>query len=317
MARFLLKRLGLAAITLFLLSVIVFVGAFVLPGNVARRILGPFADQAAVDALNERLGTDRPLIVQYWDWISSFFQGDLGVSHALNVPVSELIGNALGNSAKLAVFAFVLVVPLAILGGIVAALRRDTPTDRVITIGGLSLSVVPEFVSGIMLILVFGLWLDVLPVSARAPAGSGFLTQLEYLLLPALTLVVLLFGYIARITRAGAIESLDADYTRTAVLKGLPRRTVIRRHVLRNSLLPTIAVVATQTGYLIGGLVVIETLFNYPGLGRLIFTAATQKDLPVLEAAVLIVGIVFLIAMLLADLAYSLLNPRIRYSSAE
>ena len=317
MARFLLKRLGLAAITLFLLSVIVFVGAFVLPGNVARRILGPFADQAAVDALNERLGTDRPLIVQYWDWISSFFQGDLGVSHALNVPVSELIGNALGNSAKLAVFACVLVVPLAILGGIVAALRRDTPTDRVITIGGLSLSVVPEFVSGIMLILVFGLWLDVLPVSARAPAGSGFLTQLEYLLLPALTLVVLLFGYIARITRAGAIESLDADYTRSAVLKGLPRRTVIRRHVLRNSLLPTIAVVATQTGYLIGGLVVIETLFNYPGLGRLIFTAATQKDLPVLEAAVLIVGIVFLIAMLLADLAYSLLNPRIRYSSAE
>jgi peptide/nickel transport system permease protein len=317
MARFLLKRLGLAAITLFLLSVIVFVGASVLPGNVARRILGPFADQAAVDALNERLGTDRSLFVQYWDWITGFFQGDLGDSLALNVPVSELIGNALGNSVKLAVFAFVLVVPLAIVGGVVAALRRDSLTDRVITIGGLSLAVVPEFVSGIILILVFGLWLDVLPVSARAPAGSGFITQLEYLLLPALTLVVLLFGYIARITRAGAIEALDADYTRTAVLKGLPRRTVIRRHVLRNSLLPTIAVVATQTGYLIGGLVVIETLFNYPGLGRLIFTAATQKDLPLLEAAVLIVGIVFLVAMLLADLAYSLLNPRIRYTSAE
>jgi peptide/nickel transport system permease protein len=317
MARFLLKRLGLAAITLFLLSVIVFVGASVLPGNVARRILGPFADQAAVDALNERLGTDRSLVTQYWDWISSFFQGDLGDSYALNVPVSELIGNALGNSAKLAVFAFVLVVPLAILGGVIAALRRDTLTDRVVTIGGLTLSVVPEFVSGIILILVFGLWLDVLPVSARAPAGSSFFTQLEYLLLPALTLVVLLFGYIARITRAGAIEALDADYTRTAVLKGLPRRTVIRRHVLRNSLLPTIAVVATQTGYLIGGLVVIETLFNYPGLGRLIFTAATQKDLPVLESAVLIVGIVFLVAMLLADFAYSLLNPRIRYTTAE
>ena len=317
MARFLLKRLGLAAITLFLLSVIVFVGASVLPGNVARRILGPFADQAAVDALNERLGTDRSLFVQYWDWITGFFQGDLGDSLALNVPVSELIGNALGNSVKLAVFAFVLVVPLAIVGGVVAALRRDSLTDRVITIGGLSLAVVPEFVSGIILILVFGLWLDVLPVSARAPAGSGFITQLEYLLLPALTLVVLLFGYIARITRAGTIEALDADYTRTAVLKGLPRRAVIKRHVLRNSLLPTIAVVATQTGYLIGGLVVIETLFNYPGLGRLIFTAATQKDLPVLESAVLIVGIVFLVAMLLADFAYSLLNPRIRYTSAE
>jgi peptide/nickel transport system permease protein len=317
MARFLLKRLGLAAITLFLLSVIVFFGTQVLPGNVGRRILGPFADQAAVDALNERLGTDQGLLTQYWDWLSGLFTGDLGTSLAQNVPVTELLGSALVNSLKLAAFAFVLVVPLAILGGVVAALRRDQLTDRVITIGGLSLSVVPEFVSGIILILVFGLWLDWFPVSARAPAGSSVLTQLEYLFLPALTLVILLFGYIARITRAGTIEALDADYTRTAVLKGLPRRAVLRRHVLRNSLLPTIAVVATQTGYLIGGLVVVETLFNYPGMGRLIFTAATQKDMPVLQASVLIVGLIFLIAMLLADLLYSLLNPRIRYSGAE
>jgi peptide/nickel transport system permease protein len=316
MARFLLKRLGLAAITLFLLSVIVFFGTQVLPGNVARRILGPFADQAAVDALNERLGTDRGLLTQYWDWLSGLFTGDLGTSLSQNVPVTELLGNALVNSAKLAAFAFVLVVPLAIVGGVIAALKRDRLTDRVITIGGLSLAVVPEFVSGIILILVFGLWLEWFPVSARAPSGSSVLTQLEYLFLPALTLVILLFGYIARITRAGTIEALDADYTRTAVLKGLPRRAVLRRHVLRNSLLPTIAVVATQTGYLIGGLVVVETLFNYPGMGRLIFTAATQKDMPVLQASVLIVGVIFLLAMLLADLLYSLLNPRIRYSAA-
>jgi peptide/nickel transport system permease protein len=154
-------------------------------------------------------------------------------------------------------------------------------------------------------------------VSANAPDGSSFFTELRYLFLPALTLVILLFGYIARITRAGTIESLDADYTRTAYLKGLPRRTVIRRHVLRNSLLPTIAVVATQTAYLIGGLVVIETLFNYPGMGRLIFTAATQKDFPVLQSGVLIIGIVVLIMTLLADLLYSLLNPRIRFATAE
>ena len=288
-----------------------------LPGNVARRILGPFADQAAVDALNEQLGTDKSLLTQYWDWVTGLLHGDLGDSYALGIPVSDLIGPAIVNSLKLAALAFVLVVPLAILGGVVAALRRDRLSDRVITIGGLTLSVVPEFVTGIILILVFGLWLDVLPVSANAPPGSSPLTQIEYLLLPAFTLVILLFGYIARITRAGTIESLDADYTRTAYLKGLPRRTVIGRHVLRNSLLPTIAVVATQTGYLIGGLVVIETLFNYPGMGKLIFTAATQKDMPLLEASVLIVGIVFLIAMLVADLLYSLLNPRIRYAGAE
>jgi peptide/nickel transport system permease protein len=317
MGRFLLKRVGLALITLFLLSVFVFIGAQVLPGNVARRILGPFADQSAVENLNHQLGTDRPLLTQYWDWITSFLQGDLGNSLAYHVPVSTLIGDALVNSLKLAALAFVLVVPLAVLGGVIAALKRDRAVDRVITLGGLSLSVIPEFVTGIMLILIFALWLDVLPVSANAPDNANPLTQIKYLLLPALTLVLVLFGYIARITRAGTIESLDSDYTRTAILKGLPRRTVVRRHVLRNSLLPTIAVVATQTGYLIGGLVVIETLFNYPGMGRLIFTAATQKDFPLLEAAVLIVGIVFLIANLIADLAYSLLNPRIRYATAE
>ena len=317
MGRFLLKRLGLAVITLFLLSVIVFFGTQILPGNVARRILGPFADQAAVDNLNEELGTDRPLLTQYGDWISSFFRGDLGESLALGVPVDDLLGNALVHSLKLAAFAFVIVVPLAILGGVIAALKRDRPTDRVITIGSISLTVIPEFVTGIILILVFALWADLLPVSANAPDGSGFFTQLKYLTLPALTLVILLFGYIARITRAGTIEALDSDYTRTAVLKGLPQRTVVRRHVLRNSLLPTIAVVATQTGYLIGGLVVIERLFNYPGIGRLIFTAATQKDFPVLQSSVLVVGIIFLIATLLADLSYSLLNPRIRFASSE
>jgi peptide/nickel transport system permease protein len=317
MGRFLLKRLGLALITLWLLSVFVFVGASVLPGNVARNILGPFADQAAVDQLNHALGTDKPLLTQYWNWITGFLRGDMGDSYSYHVPVSSLLGDALANSFKLAALAFVLVVPLSIVGGVVAALKRDRPLDRVITIGGLSLAVVPEFVTGIMLILIFGLWLDVLPVSADAPTGADPLTQLEYLILPALTLVIVLFGYIARITRAGTIESLDADYTRTAVLKGLPRRTVIRRHVLRNSLLPTIAVIATQTGYLIGGLVVIETLFNYHGMGRLIFTALQQKDFPLLESAVLVVGIIFLAANLLADLAYSLLNPRIRYAAAE
>jgi peptide/nickel transport system permease protein len=297
--------------------VLVFFAAQVLPGNVARRILGPFADQAAVEALNEELGTDKPVLTQYWNWISGVFQGDLGESLAYGIPVSELIGDALANSFKLAVFAFVMVVPLAILGGVVAALKRDKVTDRVITIGGLSFSTVPEFVTGILLILVFGLWLSWFPVSANAPDGSGFFTELRYLFLPAITLVILLFGYIARITRAGTIESLEADYTRTAYLKGLPRRTVIRRHVLRNSLLPTIAVVSTQTAYLIGGLVVIETLFNYPGMGRLIFTAANQKDFPLLQSGVLVIGVVVLVATLLADLLYSLLNPRIRFATAE
>jgi peptide/nickel transport system permease protein len=295
----------------------VFFGAQVLPGNVGRSILGPLADKASVDALNAKLGVDRPLVVQYADWISSFFRGDLGESLVFGRPVGGLVWDAMQNSVKLAAVAFVIVVPLAIAGGVIAALNEGGFRDRFITVTGLSATVVPEFVSGILVILVFGLWLNLLPITAQAPPGSGVFTQIKYLILPSLPLVFVLFGYIARMARAGTIEALEADYTRTAILKGLPRRTVIRRHVLRNALLPTIAVVATQTGYLIGGLVVIETLFNYQGIGRLIFQAATQKDFPLLESGVLVIGIVYLVATLLADLAYSLLNPRIRYASTE
>jgi peptide/nickel transport system permease protein len=208
----------------------------------------------------------------------------------------------------------VIVVPLAILGGVFAALREGRFADRFISIAGLSATVVPEFVSSIILILIIGLWLELLPITAAWPPDAGPLTQLKHLILPSLPLVFVLFGYIARMARAGTIEALDADYTRTAVLKGLPQRTVIRRHVLRNALLPTIAVVATQTGYLVGGLVVIEVIFNYQGIGRLLFDAARAKDFPMLQSAVLVVGIVYLVATLLADLAYSLLNPRIRHA---
>jgi peptide/nickel transport system permease protein len=289
-------------------------GAQILPGDVARRILGRDASPEAVAALNKELGTDRSVFAQYWDWVSSFVTGDLGTSYNLRVPVSDLVFSALGNSFKLAAVAFVIVVPLAILGGVFAALREGRFADRFITIAGLSATVVPEFVSSIILILIVGLWLELLPITAAWPPDAGPLTQLKYLILPSLPLVFVLFGYIARMARAGTIEALDADYTRTAVLKGLPQRTVIRRHVLRNALLPTIAVVATQTGYLIGGLVVIEVIFNYQGIGRLLFDAARAKDFPMLQSAVLVVGIVYLVATLLADVAYSLLNPRIRYA---
>ncbi len=312
MTRFVLRRIGLALITLFVLSILIFIGTQLLPGNVGRRVLGPFATQEAVDALNERLGTDRALVVQYGDWIGSAVQGDLGDSISFSRPVTELLGRALRNSAKLALVSFIIVVPLGVLGGIIAALKRGKLTDRLITVGGLSAPVIPEFVSGIVLIIVFAVWLDWFPGTATAPPDSGFITQLHHLILPALPLVVVVFGYIARIARAGMIEALESDYVRTATLKGLPRTTIIRREVLRNALLPTIAVVASQIGYLIGGLVVVEVLFNYQGIGRLLFDAAQKADFPLLAGGVLVVGAAFQVSMLLADIAYSLLNPRIR-----
>ena len=317
MALYLLKRLGLALLTLVLLSLIIFFATQVVPGNPGRAILGPFAADSAVNALNHKLGVDRPLISQYWSWVSGIVHGDLGTSYQFSAPVSTFLWPALGRSLKLAAVAFVIVVPLSILGGVVAALYRGRAVDRGISVTGLSLSTIPEFVSGIVLIVVFGVALKVLPVTASAPAGSSFPTQLRYLILPAIPLVLILFGYIARMARAGTIEALDSDYVRTATLKGLPRSVVIRRHVLRNSLLPTITVIATQTGYLIGGLLVVETLFNYPGLGRLTVTAATDKDFPMLAAGVLVIGVVYLVATLVADVLYTVLNPRIRLQRAE
>ena len=317
MLQYVLKRVGLALLTLVLLSLIIFFAGQVLPGNAGRAILGPFASQQAVVALDHKLGVDRPLVFQYLSWISGIVRGNLGTSYQFQAPVSSFLFPALERSLKLAAVAFFIVVPLGILGGVVAALNRGRAVDRVISTTGLSLSAVPEFVSGVVLIVVFAIVLKVLPVTASSPPGSPLLTQLRYLILPAIPLVFVLFGYIARMARAGTIEALDSDYVRTATLKGLPRWVVIRRHVLRNSLLPTITVVATQTGYLIGGLFVIEVLFNYPGIGRLILTAADDKDFPTLEAGVLFIGIVYLTATLIADVLYTVLNPRIRLEKAD
>jgi peptide/nickel transport system permease protein len=315
--QYILKRLGLALLTLVLLSLIIFFAGSVLPSNPGRLILGPFASQQAVVALNHHLGVDRPLITQYWSWVTGILHGNLGTSSQYNLPVSSLLWPALGRSLKLALLAFVIVVPISILGGVLAALYRGRFVDRSISVTGLSLTSVPEFVSGVVLIVIFAIGLKWFPVSATPPPGTSPLGQLHYLILPAIPLVFVLFGYIARMARAGTLEALDSDYVRTAVLKGLPRRVVIWRHVLRNSLLPTITVIATQCGYLIGGLVIVETLFNYPGLGRLIVTAANNKDFKMLEAGVLVIGIVYLAATLIADILYTVLNPRIRYEQAE
>jgi peptide/nickel transport system permease protein len=318
MIRFLLQRLGLSLVTLFLLSVIVFATSQLLPGDLGRNILGGFADQHSVDLLNHQLGVDRPVTTQYASWVGDLFRGDMGDSlQYQGVPVWNLLGPSLLNSLKLAALAFVFVVPLSIFGGVVAALKQGRFADRSITITGLSLTAVPEFVTAIVLIIVFGILLKWLPVTATAPADAGFFTQVKFLLLPALALTMVLFGYIARIARAGTIEALDSDYTRTAYLKGLSGSTVIRRHVLRNALMPTIAVIATQTGYLIGGLVVIEKIFNYNGIGGRIYTAAQNKDVVMLESGVLVVGIVYLVATLLADVLYTFVNPRLRHAAGQ
>jgi peptide/nickel transport system permease protein len=312
-AVFILKRLGLALITLWILSLLVFFAGQILPSDPGRAVLGNTATAQAVHNLDHQLGVDRPLLSQYWHWITNF----PGTSYQYQAPIGPILLAALGRSLKLGLLAFVIVVPLSIVGGVIAALNVGKPVDRWISVLGLSGTTVPEFVSGIVLILVFGIALGWLPVEATPPPGTGFIGSLKYLIMPVIPLVLVLFGYIMRMARAGTVEALESDYARTATMKGLPRGVMIRRHVLRNSLLPTITVIATQTGYLIGGLVVVETLFQYAGIGSLTVQAATHKDFPMLEAGVLTIGVVYMLATLLADISYSLLNPRIRLAAVE
>ncbi|CAN5749484.1 ABC transporter permease [soil metagenome] len=309
--RFLLRRLWLSAITLVLVSVVVFAVAEVLPGDVGRTILGPFATNEQVERLNRELGLERPLVVRYAGWLGDFVRGEWGDSFLLNTPVRPLVVERAVNSVLLGAFALAFIVPVSIGLGVLAALYRDGFIDRAISVTGLSLIALPEFVVGVIVLVIFAVELGWFPVSSQVPSANP-VDVVRQFFLPSIPLMLVLFGYIARMARAGTVEALASDYVRTAVLKGLSRWALIWRHVLRNALLPTISVVSVQVGYLFGGLVVVETLFNYPGIGKLLLDSAVGHDLPVLEATVLVVALLYMLSNLVADSLYAVLNPRIR-----
>ena len=312
MWRFLLRRLGLLLLTLWLMSVTIFVIVQILPGDVARVILGQFATAGDIATLRHQYGLDQPLPIRYLRWIGGCLTGDWGQSYYLDVPVLSVLPGDLLNSLILAAVALLFVVPISIGAGTVAALRRDRLTDRAITIAGVSLLAVPEFVSGLVLLFIFGIRLHWLP-TGQLPEGSP-LQSPQYLVLPAVALGGVLFGYFARMQRSSTVDVLESNYVRTAVLKGLPRRQVLVHHVLRNSLVPTLTIVMSQVGYLVGGLVVVEKLFGYPGIGNLLFQAALHHDAILLEDCTLVVACIFMLSNLAADLLYAFLNPRIRFA---
>lgn len=317
MTRFILRRVLLSLITLWLLATIVFVIVNVLPNDVGRTILGPFAPQESVDALNERLGTNDPLPEQYVRAMTNLITLNFGESFQSQQPVGPLLAAAIGRSAILAGFALLLTIPIAIAAGLFAARRRDKRADRAIVLAGVTLSSIPEFVIATFLVVIVGVQLGLFPVIARPPEGAGTITTARYLFMPALAMAVVYFGYIARMTRAGAIDVLESDYVRTATMKGLTTGQVMRRHVLRNALIPTVAVIGVQIGYLFGGIIGVEKIFNYNGMGQLMLFAAQRKDIPVLQAGAVVIGIVYMAATLLADLVIAWMNPRIRAEIGE
>jgi peptide/nickel transport system permease protein len=312
MGRYLLRRLGSALITLWLLSTIVFCIVNVLPGDVGRKILGPFAPKEDVAAFNHRLGTDRPLLQQYWTSMKNLVTLNFGESYQSGSKVNSIIFPALFRSGKLALLAFVITIPLAILAGIYAARRQDKFADRAVVTTGLASSSIPEFVTAAVLLSVFCVHWKLGKVFANPPEGTSVIGQLRYLITPAMAMVIAYFGYIARMSRAGVISALQSDYARTATMKGLSSTQVMRGHVLRNALAPTITVISVQIGYLFGGIIGIEKVFNYAGLGSTMLIAVGSKDIPVLQGAVLLVGIIYMISTLIADLLIAFLNPRVR-----
>jgi peptide/nickel transport system permease protein len=312
MTRWLLRRLVLSLLTLWLLATLVFVITNILPNDIGRTILGPFAPQESVDALNQKLGTNQPLIEQYARAMKSLVTLDWGNSFQNGKPVMPLILAAIVRSGILAAYALLLTIPVAILAGLVAGRRRDRPSDRAIVLFGLTFSSIPEFVIGTFLVVVLGVGFHALPVLATPPANGSILDLARYLLMPALAMAIVYFGYIARMTRAGTIEVLESDYIRTATMKGLTTSQTMRRHVLRNALVPTVAVIGVQIGYLFGGIIGVEKIFNYNGMGQMMLFAAERKDIPVLTAGVIIIGIVYMVATLAADLIIAWMNPRVR-----
>jgi peptide/nickel transport system permease protein len=313
MLRYLVRRIALLAVTLLITSAVIFALTQVLPGDVPRLILGRDAPPQAVENLREQLGLNQPVPQQYVNWLVGFVQGDWGTSFTGgSAPIRPLVQERLTNSMRLALLTLVISVPISIALGVIAGLRENTWIDSLISILTLSVVGLPEFVTGLILINVFALGFGWLPASATAPASAAFGEWLRQLILPALAASFVLMAYVVRMTRAGVIDELKKPYVRTAVLKGVPQNQVIIRHVLRNALLPTITVIAVSFGWLIGGLIVIENVFSFPGLGRLMTNAVERKDIPLMQAVVMVTIFFFAVSNLAADLVYALLNPRIR-----
>jgi peptide/nickel transport system permease protein len=321
--KFLLRRGAFFLFTLVFTSILIFFILRVLPGDVAQVIAGGReASEERVAQVREDLGLDRPLLVQYFDWSLDFIRGDWGTSTALRGEDNrELVYTRLRNSGRLALLAMVISVPLSLVLGIIAGLTEGRLPDIIISLLTLSVVSLPEFVTGWFLINIVALrWRDNplseaggwwFPSTAAVPVNASFRDALPYLWLPAISATLVLLAYITRLTRAGIIEELKQDYVRTAILKGLSYRTVIFKHVLRNALLPTVTVIALSATWLISGLVVIEMVFGYRGLGDLLITAIRQRDFPLVQAITMTTVGIILLANLAADVLYAVLNPRV------
>jgi peptide/nickel transport system permease protein len=312
---FVVRRTLLGLLTLFLVSIVVFAATQVLPGDPARAILGRNATPESLKTLREQLNLDRPVVTQYTDWLGGLVTGDLGRSLAANEPVTKLIGKRVENSAVLMLLAALISIPLSIVLGSVAARRRDQPFDHATSIVLLALAALPEFVVAIGLVVLFATTVfELLPAVSLIPPDEHAWSHPKDLVLPVTALVIAVTPPIARIMRASMVDVLESEYVEMARLKGLPERTVLWRHALPNGIAPAIQVIALNLAYLAGGIVVVEFVFAYPGIGGAFVDAVSNRDLPVVQALAILIAALYVFLNVFADVATILVSPRLRTS---
>jgi peptide/nickel transport system permease protein len=313
---FILRRALLGLLTLFLVSLVVFASTQALPSDPARAILGRTATPESLKALREQLHLNHSVVSQYTHWFGGMLTGDLGNSLAARgEPVTTVLGKRLENSAVLVLLAAVISIPLSILLGVISARRRDGPLDHAMSLVLLALAALPEFVVGIALVLLFATRVfHVLPAVSLIPPDSSPWRNPKELILPTATLVLAVSPYVARIMRASMVEVLESDFVEMARLKGLPDRHVLWRHAVPNAIAPAIQVIALNLAYLAGGIVVVEYVFAYPGIGSALVDAVANRDLPIVQALAVLIAAVYVGCNLLADIATILVSPRLRTS---
>lgn len=311
-ARLIIGRIASSFLTLLLVSLLIFLMLEVLPGDVATRVLGRDATAESVAVLRERLNLDDPAYLRYLTWLGNFMTGEFGHSLISGRPVVDILGPRIFNTLLLAAYAFILYIPLATLPALVQAVTRDRPLDHALSLVTLVLLSMPDFLLATVLLITFVLAIPVLPAISLVDHSSSALEYFRAMTLPAVTLAIVMAVYAVRMLRDNLIEVLDSEYVRMAELKGVPARRVVWRHALPNALVPTLNVTALNLAYLIGGVVVVERVFSYPGFGSLLLDVLQLRDLPVIEATVMLAAAVYILGNLLADIGALLLNPRLR-----
>ena len=313
MYNYVARRVGFMAVTLFFVTLIAFVVTTILPGDVALLILGPNATPESLETLRSQLGLNRPLYVQYADWILSLLQGDMGESLRFGEPVAELIAERLPRSLLLATAATLVAVALSIPLGVIAAVNQNDLPDVLASMFAFVGISMPIFLWGLVFILVFAVWFDVFPTGGYVPPSEDPIATLTYLVLPAGAMGFALTAYIMRMTRSSMLEVLGEEYISLARAKGMSQRVVVLRHALKNAVIPVITVIAFQFSYAFGGVVVLEEVFFWPGIGRLTLTAIQSRDIPLIQGCIIVVALIYMASNFAADMLYAYFDPRIRY----